>query len=70
MWGRRKRRAAEQVDSIRAAKVAQARADQVLRRVAAQQPEVDERVGRLKRTELRNGFGEALELAMERRKPA
>jgi hypothetical protein len=70
MFGRKRKRAAEQVDSIRAARLAQERADRVIEHVQAQQPEVDERVGRLNRRGIRNGFGEALHEAMERRRPA
>lgn len=70
MFGRSRKRAQHEVDQVRIAQMEQARAEAVLRLVKAQQPEVDERLGRIDTRERVNNFGEALTKAMKRRESA
>lgn len=67
MWGRKRERAAEQEKDVAAARAAQQHAEEVIAIVDAQQAEVAQIVHRLERRELKNNFGDALVIAMEKR---
>lgn len=67
MWGSRKR-SEEHTAEVVAARQAQDHADAVIRHVDSQDPEVKQLVTRLRTRERQNHFGEALMIAMEKRR--
>lgn len=67
MWGRKRRQQAQEADVL-AARAAQDHADAVIAHVDAQEPEVAQIVTRLQTRGRANHFGEALQLAMEKRR--
>lgn len=65
MWGLRSK--PDQDEELKTAKAGQELAEAVIARLDSQAQEVTDIVSRLQKRERRNNFGEALQVAMERR---